>query len=64
MTTWFQYRDPLLGILDYIAEVRLLGHDCSRSMYSTGPQKKCPDDAIAIAHDDDLQLIEDVVSQS
>ncbi|KAH9953164.1 hypothetical protein BC827DRAFT_169055 [Russula dissimulans] len=39
------YRDPLVGVLDYIAE-------------------KCPDDCeketIAIAHDDDLQLIENV----
>ena len=24
MVTWFQYRDPLVGVLDYIAEVRLL----------------------------------------
>ncbi|KAI9450046.1 hypothetical protein BJY52DRAFT_207256 [Lactarius psammicola] len=36
------YRDPLVGVLDYIAE-------------------KCPDGTIAIAHDDDLQLIEEVV---
>jgi hypothetical protein len=26
--TWFQYRDPLVGVLDYIAEVRPPGHDC------------------------------------
>ena len=24
METWFQYRDPLVGVLDYIAEVRRL----------------------------------------
>ncbi|KAI0271317.1 hypothetical protein BC834DRAFT_1030811 [Gloeopeniophorella convolvens] len=35
------WRDPLVGVLDYIAE-------------------KCPDQQIAIAHDDDLQLIEEV----
>ncbi|KAN0136358.1 hypothetical protein V8E53_005726 [Lactarius tabidus] len=35
------YRDPLIGVLDYIAE-------------------KCTDGIIAIAHDDDLQLIEEV----
>jgi hypothetical protein len=39
MTTWFQYRDPLIGVLDYIAEVRLPGHDCLRLMYSMGPQE-------------------------
>jgi hypothetical protein len=27
---WFQYRDPLVGVLDYIVEVRPLGYDCSR----------------------------------
>ncbi|KAI0249449.1 hypothetical protein BJV78DRAFT_695952 [Lactifluus subvellereus] len=37
------YRDPLVGVLDYIAE-------------------KCPENTIAIAHDDDLeQFIEEVV---
>lgn len=35
------YRDPLVGVLDYIAE-------------------KCTSSVIAIAHDDDLQLIEEV----
>jgi len=35
------YRDPLIGVLDYIAE-------------------KCPKNTMAIAHDDDLQLIKDV----
>lgn len=23
---WYQYRDPLIGVLDYIVEVRLLEH--------------------------------------
>ncbi|KAH9991037.1 hypothetical protein BJV77DRAFT_560962 [Russula vinacea] len=36
------YRDPLTGVLDYLAE-------------------KCPDDTVVIAHDDDLQLVEQVV---
>lgn len=27
----------------------------------TEPQKRCPEDIIAVAHDDDLQLIENVV---
>jgi hypothetical protein len=26
MTPWFQYRDPLIGVLDYIVEVRLPGY--------------------------------------
>ena len=26
--TWFQNRDPLVGVLDYIAEVRPPGYDC------------------------------------
>ena len=26
--TWFQYRDPLVGILDYIAEVRPPVRNC------------------------------------
>ena len=33
--TWFQYRDPLIEVLDYILEVRLPGHDYSRLVYST-----------------------------
>jgi hypothetical protein len=24
---WYQYRDPLAGVLDYIVEVRPPGHD-------------------------------------
>jgi len=45
MTSRFQYRDPLVGVLDYIAE-------------------KCTDSVIAIAHDDDLQLVEEVETLS
>ena len=68
LTHWYQYRDPLIGILDYIVEVRPPEYDRSLFLYSVG-QKKCLEDAtaediIAIAHDDDLQLIKDVVSPS
>jgi len=35
------YRDPLIGVLDYLSE-------------------KCPDGTVAITHDDDLQLVEQV----
>ena len=28
MMTRFQYRDPLVGVLDYIEEVRPPGHGC------------------------------------
>ena len=37
--TWFQYRDPLSEVLDYIVEVRPPGHDCSRLMYSVAPKR-------------------------
>jgi hypothetical protein len=43
--TSFQYRDPVTGILDYIVEVRLPGHDdSSRLMYEYlgGPKKEVP----------------------
>ncbi|KAF8474364.1 hypothetical protein DFH94DRAFT_126318 [Russula ochroleuca] len=36
-----KYRDPLIGILDYIAEVRPPGHDCSFLMYSAIPKEMC-----------------------
>lgn len=58
MTPRYQYRDPLVGVLDYIAEVSLssifiiLVHTV---------RQKCTDSVIAIAHDDDLQLVEEVV---
>ena len=65
---WYQYRDPLVGILDYIVEVRPSESDRSLSLYLVD-QKKCiedgtPEDTIAIVHDNDLELIEDVVSSS
>ena len=28
MMAWFQNRDPLVGVLDYIAEVCLPGYEC------------------------------------
>ena len=64
-----QYRDPLIGVLDYIVEVRPPEYDRSRIMYSASHKKKCiedgvDEDTIAVAHDDELQLIEDVVSLS
>ena len=67
MMTWFQYRDPLVGVLDYIAEVRPPG--LFALIVLSEPQKKCltdnvKEDTLAIAHHDDLQLIEDVVCPS
>jgi len=41
ITPRFQYRDPLIGILDYIAE-------------------KCSETVIAVVHDDDLQIVENM----
>jgi hypothetical protein len=69
MTTWFQYRDPLIGVLDYIAKVRRPDSAWTSLFAFNVPQKKCVEDAvsedtIAIVHDDDLQLIEDAVSPS
>jgi hypothetical protein len=69
--TWFQYRDPLSEVLDYIVEVRPPRHELFPFDVSSGPKKKCclddtiADETIAIAHDDDLQLIiDDVVRPS
>ena len=68
---WFQYRDPLSEVLDYIVEVRPPEHELFPFDVFNGPKKKCylddtiADDTIAIAHDDDLQLIiDDVVRPS
>jgi hypothetical protein len=67
---WFQYRDPLSEVLDYIIEVRPPGHELFPFDVFSGPQKKCclddtvAEETIAIAHDDDLQLIGDVVRPS
>ena len=63
MTLSFQYRDPLVEVLDYIAEVRLHEYSFVASLLS-GLQKKCPEGTIAIAHDDDLPFIENVISPS
>jgi len=29
LTPWYQYRDPLTGVLDYIVQVRPPGYDSS-----------------------------------
>ena len=61
MTSCFQYRDPLVGVLDYIAEVSFI---FIFLMFVDAIQQKClnsGDSVIAIAHDDDLELIEEVV---
>ena len=39
MMSLFQYRDPLVGVLDYIVEVRPPAQGYSRLMYSTGQQE-------------------------
>jgi hypothetical protein len=65
MTLSVQYRDLLIGILDYIVEVRLLRNARLLLVYLFSElQKKCPEGAIAIAHDDDLQFVENVVRPS
>lgn len=56
----FQYRDPLIGVLDYIAEVGAYISAFTSSVLII-PQKKCPNNTVAIAHDDDLRYIRDVV---
>jgi len=61
VTPRFQYRDPLVGVLDYIAEVSFI---FIFLMFADSIQQKCPDNTIAIAHDDDLQLIEEVVREN
>ena len=56
-------------ILDYIEEVRPPEYDPPALFVLSGSQKKCQEDTmvkdtediIAIAHDDDLQLFEDIV---
>lgn len=62
MTSGFQYRDPLVGVLDYIAEVSFI---VIFLMFFDAIRQKCTnhaiDKVIAIAHDDDLLLIEEVV---
>lgn len=58
MTPRYQYRDPLVGVLDYIAEVSL---SSIFIILVDTVRQKCTDSVIAIAHDDDLQLVEEVV---
>ena len=59
-----QYRDPLIGVLDYIVEVGVFV--VSRLLQLGELQQKCQDrdNVLAIGHDDDLQDIEGVVCQS
>lgn len=59
-------------ILDYIEEVRPLEYNHPALFVLSVSQKKCQEDTmakdiediIAIAHDDDLQLFEDIVRTS
>jgi len=74
----FQSRDPLVGIFDYVVEVRLLGSIRSSSFVTVlnGHRKKCLEDLddtdeddinkddMAITYHDDLRLIKDVVCPS
>ena len=39
METWFQYRDPLVGVLDYIAEVRPPGLHFLPCLYLARPKR-------------------------
>ena len=39
MTTWFQYRDPLIGVLDYIIEVRIYKHARLHRVYLAGSKR-------------------------
>ncbi len=63
----FQYRDPVIGVLDYIVDVRSFRHVYFD--YTHISQKKCledtvAEDTVAIAHDDDLHRIKDAVRPS
>jgi len=44
MTPWFQYRDPLMGVLDYIAdsEVRLHGYAHLLQVYLVCSKRNVP----------------------
>jgi len=67
VTSRFQYRDPLIGVLDYLAEVGPYLFSLTSALISTFQKKcggDCPAETVAIAHDDDLQLIEEVVRLS
>lgn len=56
---YFQHRDPLVGVLDYIAEVSY------GILFFVGLLikffQRFPNEELAIAHEDDLKLIEGVV---
>jgi uncharacterized membrane protein len=52
----FQYRDPLIGVLDYIVKVGILIFSC---ICTYRLRKKCPN-TVAIARDDDLRLVKEV----
>lgn len=52
-----QYRDPLIAVLDYIAEV---SRSILARLFSQFYQQS-PDQELAIAHEDDLKLIEGLV---
>jgi hypothetical protein len=64
ITSCVQYRDPLIGVLDYIVEVGVFV--VSRLLQLGELRQKCQDrdNVLAIGHDDDLQDIEGVVCQS
>jgi hypothetical protein len=42
MKICFQYRDPLIGVLDYIVEVRQLGHDFPPLLYLASSKEVPP----------------------
>jgi len=63
MTAWFWYCDPLIGVLDYyITEVRIYAHARLHQAYLAGSKRNAlPVRILAISHDDDPQLVENVV---
>jgi len=66
MTICFQYGDPVIDVLHYIVEVRQPGHDFPRLLHLASSKEMRRDataeETIAIVHEDDLQLIQEVVS--
>lgn len=59
MTFRFQYRDPIVGVLDYIAEVSFI---FIFLIFVDAIRQKCANvSVVAIAHDEDLHYIEEVV---
>jgi hypothetical protein len=55
----FQYRDPLIGVLDYIVKVGILIFSCFACICTYRLRKKCPD-TVTIARDNDLRLVKEV----